>query len=172
MKNKKEIIINGFPLALVGGFILFVDLFLIIAHGLTTITVLLAIAGILLISIYESILIDYDKKRIRIRTNILFFITGKWHPLSKFDTLELYPNQQSSRLVGMMTIIPKDMTKNSYEIYLTNSITPQKKVLLRKYKSIPNAQKELKIYCEKLEMKKVDHIMINWNKNRNTTRRK
>ncbi|MFB6342289.1 hypothetical protein ACE1ET_11210 [Saccharicrinis sp. FJH62] len=135
-------------------------------------TILLFYISINLILALKFIQIDYKNQKIRSELSVYPFGFGKWESLSGYDKLVLTFKHHVNkfRFVAPNAIgMDRDVNYHLYQVYLIDTKN-KKSILLSNSSNIPEAQKELKILKEKLNIEVEDRIQQTWDKYRNNRR--
>ena len=135
-------------------------IFIYLPKILVLISILLFIAGIILILSIVVLEFDTINKRYRESTYLIFFrLKGKWISLKSYDKIVLKPDRE-------ILLYQSNFSKNSaanfgYEIYFVDSINNRELFFYRSV-DIPKAQKLLREYAKKLDLEMVDEIQEGW----------
>ncbi len=168
MKDKEHIILGasfGGIFSTIGSIMFVAGVFMYRLEIPALLTHIFLVLSIILIVSLEVVEIDYKQRRIRKIIHFVFIKQGNWEPLENFDKLVLGADHGSFKLVSPAhPFFQKDVNLRSYDIYIFNSINPEKTFLFMSFSNIPKAQKNLRIYAEKLNIEMRDTIQEGWDR--------
>jgi hypothetical protein len=110
--------------------------------------------GIILFLSIRGVIIDYGSMLVKAYLDLLFWKTGKWKPLAKYDRIVLKPFNESQTM--NMASISDTFTTRMFDICLRGNNSGD--FLLKEFTNYQDARSFLETYALKLKIESADCI--------------